>query len=210
MSVVKVVEYPSSDFSSSEISRREILRYMKCKETSPEIEALIDSALRECTDKLTYKIAYREFNIAIEKDHLDLGFLQVDSRDLAKALNNCDSIILFAATIGLEIDRSILKYSRLSPALALCIQAVGAERIEALCDRFFLDLQGKFALQHSSLTPRFSPGYGDLPIEIQREIFTALSCEKNIGLTLNESFLMSPTKSVTAIIGIKNPLFHKE
>lgn len=210
MSVVNVVEYPVSDFPANEISRREILRYMKCKEISPEIEALIDASLRECSDKFTYKIVYREFSISIKEDNVDLGFLQVDSRDLAKILNNCDSVILFAATIGLEIDRTILKYSHLSPALALCIQAIGAERIESLCDRFSLDLQGKFALQHRSLTPRFSPGYGDLPIEIQRDIFTALSCEKNIGLTLNRSFLMSPTKSVTAIIGIKKPLFHKE
>ena len=50
--------------------------------------------------------------------------------------------------------------------------------------------------------PRFSAGYGDLPLGVQREIFAALDCPKHIGLTLNDSLLMSPTKSVTAIVGI--------
>ena len=52
------------------------------------------------------------------------------------------------------------------------------------------------------IRPRFSPGYGDLPIEIQKDIFRALDCPRRIGLTLNENLLMSPTKSVSAIIGI--------
>ena len=54
-----------------------------------------------------------------------------------------------------------------------------------------------------SLLPRFSPGYGDLSLDFQREIFRLLSPERNIGVTLGERLLMSPTKSVSAIIGIK-------
>lgn len=50
--------------------------------------------------------------------------------------------------------------------------------------------------------PRFSPGYGDLPINMQKDIFAALDCPRKIGLSLNESLLMSPSKSVTAIIGV--------
>ena len=93
----------------------------------------------------------------------------------------------------------IAKYGAISPSRAFMLQAIGAERIEALCNKFNSEISAK-----SQTAPRFSPGYGDLPIELQREIFLALDCPKRIGLTLNQSLLMSPTKSVTAIIGIRN------
>ena len=203
MNTVKILEYSSLDLPENQISKREILRYMKCQTKDEQTESLIDKGICECHGRFSYKVVCSVFDIKNDNGMLDLGFAKVKSRDLSKALSDCVSIILFAATIGLDIDRLILKFGRISPSLALCIQAIGAERIEALCDRFSLDMKGKFASEGKSLTPRFSAGYGDLPLEFQREIFSALSCEKNIGLTLNDSLLMSPTKSVTAIMGIK-------
>ena len=50
---------------------------------------------------------------------------------------------------------------------------------------------------------RYSPGYGDLPLELQREIIRVLDCGRTIGITLTESLLMQPSKSVTAVIGMK-------
>jgi cobalamin-dependent methionine synthase I len=79
------------------------------------------------------------------------------------------------------------------------MQAIGAERIEALCDVVCAELKEIYG----SVGDRFSPGYGDFSLTAQRDIFTMLGCEKRIGLTLNDSLLMSPTKSVTAIIGLK-------
>ena len=86
--------------------------------------------------------------------------------------------------------------------MSVCLQAIGAERIEALCNAFSLEMKNEYAKSGRSLRPRFSAGYGDLPLELQREIFNALGCERRIGLTLNDSLIMSPSKSVTAIIGI--------
>ena len=51
------------------------------------------------------------------------------------------------------------------------------------------------------LRPRFSPGYGDFPLEFQRNIGDLLQMAKNIGITLTDSLLMMPSKSVTAVIG---------
>ena len=79
------------------------------------------------------------------------------------------------------------------------MQAVGAERVEALCDAFCEQFRRENGV---GLRPRFSPGYGDLPLAAQRELFALLDCPRKIGLTLNESLLMSPTKSVTAFAGI--------
>ena len=59
------------------------------------------------------------------------------------------------------------------------------------------------------LKPRFSAGYGDLPLAVQKAIFSALELSQRIGLTLNESLLMTPSKSVTAIFGLGSCLGEK-
>ena len=97
------------------------------------------------------------------------------------------------------IDRLLTKYARLSPARALLLQGIGAERIEALCDAF---CAAQAAAVGRALRPRFSPGYGDLALDVQKDIFALLDCERQLGLTLGDSLLMSPGKSVTAFAGI--------
>lgn len=185
------------------LNRKEILRYAGARTSTPETDALLASCLDELADGLSYGLCYREFPIALQNGTLDLTFARTDSVDLQKTLDGCDSIILFAATVGHDIDRKIAKYSRLSPAKALLFQSIGAAAIEALCDRFNLDMKEEKAKLQRALTPRFSPGYGDLPLALQKDIFAALDCGRKIGLTLTDSLLISPTKSVTAIIGIK-------
>ena len=88
---------------------------------------------------------------------MDLGFAVTQSKSLALNLQKCEEIILFAATVGLEMDRLIAR-SRLSPVRHLMMQAIGAERVESLCDCFEEQLAQSLVLR-----PRFSPGYGDLP-----------------------------------------------
>lgn len=186
-------DFPSAKYE--QFNLKEISRYAG----GLEDKALILSCIKEIANKLVYKVCYRKFSLKTNENTLDASFAQITSADLAKTLRNCDGIILFAATVGIEIDRLIFKYGKISPLKALIFQAIGAERIEWLCDQFCKDLA-----KEETITSRFSPGYGDLPLEIQKDIFLALNCEKNIGLTLNDSMLMSPTKSVTAIVGIKN------
>ena len=121
------------EYSAPPIRRREVLRYMGCKDSTMELEALIDRAISICEGKLSYKVSYAEFPLEIIDSKCYLGFAEADSRDLAKCLNGCEKTLVFAATVGLELDRLILRYGRLEPSLALCLQALGAERIEALC-----------------------------------------------------------------------------
>ncbi len=180
----------TKQFDAPPVDRREILRYAGVRGDAPETEAILEECLSEIADKLTYQVCYAEFPLTFKENGIDLGFAETDSRSLRRALEGCKSIILFAATVGIGIDRLIARYASVSPVRSLLFQAIGAERVEALCDAF-------------STLPRFSPGYGDLPLELQRDIFAALDCPRKIGLSLNESMLMSPSKSVTAIIGVK-------
>ena len=186
----------------SDPDRREILRYMRCSDGDPTIDNLVDEAINICKDKLSYKACYAEFEVKIDGSSCDFGFTTVESKSLAERLAGCSGAVVFAATVGLDIDRLILRYGRIRPSLAVAIGAVGTERVEALCDSVSAALGAEYAERGASLKPRYSPGYGDLSLSVQREIFAALGCDRRIGLTLNDSMIMSPSKSVTAIIGI--------
>ena len=205
-------------YSEPKLNKKEILRYAGCKEGSElgDIEKLLEECLEEALPRLSYKLCYLELPIAITGDTCDFGCMQVQSKDLVKNLTGCEKVLLFGATIGVEIDRLIARYAHISQAKAMMFQAIGAERIEALCDAFCEDVKNETrVLIHTDqaelerqneevciLHPRFSPGYGDLSIEAQRTIFEVLNCSKVIGLSLNDSFVMSPSKSVTAFVGI--------
>lgn len=196
MSAVYVKEY-----AAPPVDRREILRYMRAGTPDAELERELDAAMAEAMPTLSYRLCYAEFGLRMESGAADLGFARTSSRDLAKNLAGCTHIVVFAATLGVGLDRLIARYSSLSPVRALCLQAIGAERIESLCDTFQTELC--YATFHGRIHARFSPGYGDLPLDFQREIFRTLDCPRRIGLSLSESLLMSPTKSVTALIGIE-------
>lgn len=184
------------------IHAREVLRYMGARETTEEVSALLTECIEELGETLTCRVCWREIDVRIDGKGLDLGFAKTESRALSQNLKDCDRAILFAATTGLGIDRLITRYTRISPARALCFDAIGAERIEALCDAFCERMEEKYQKSGFGLRPRFSPGYGDLPLSLQRDIFNVLDCPKRIGLSLNESLIMSPTKSVTAFVGV--------
>ncbi len=189
-------------YDAPPFKRNEILRYSGIKQEAPEMTKIVDECIKEATDKAVYRVCYSEISVQMENDEVDFGFAKVVSSDLSKNLYLCNSAVVFAATAGIELDRLTAKYSRISPAKALIFQGIGAERIECLCDLFNNEISCLKEKEGKFTRPRFSPGYGDLPLEFQKDIFKFLDCPVKIGLTLNDSLLMSPTKSVTAIIGI--------
>ena len=193
MGTILVKSYDPMPFDKSEI-----LRYAQAKGESPELDLIIDECIGEVSDKLLYKVCYGEFDISVDQPNIDFGFMNVTSKDLSKNLKDCKKTVVFGATVGIELDRLILRYGRISPVKALIFQAIGAERIEALADAFNNEIKEKYIT-----VPRFSAGYGDFSVYKQTDIFNILDCGRKIGLTLNDSMMMSPTKSVTAIIGIK-------
>lgn len=189
-------------YAPPSLDRREILRYAGARGEEHAFDRLLDECLAELDGKCIYRVCYQEFTIFKADGILDLGFMKTDSKSLCRHLAGCESAVVFAATVGVEIDRLIARYGRTSPAKALFFQAIGTERIEALCELFCEELQKEKDEKGFSLRPRFSAGYGDFPLEAQKEIFSSLDCARKIGLTLNHSLMMSPTKSVTALIGV--------
>lgn len=195
----------TENFEPVPFDKKEILRYCGGAENSEQLEELLDNCLSEIDGKISNRVCYCELKISETENGLDLGFCKTNSKLILRHLNGCDKLILFAATVGIETDRLISKYSRISPVKALMFQAIGAERIEALCDTFENKIKAQYAAEGRECVYRISAGYGDIPLEMQKDIFKILDCPKRIGLSLNESLLMSPTKSVTAVIGVKKP-----
>lgn len=185
------------------VNKKEALRFAFCSQADAEVELLFDSCMREMAPCLSCKVCYAEFPVNLKGNLIDLGFTCVESADLAKNLAGCERIVLFAATVGAGVDRLIAKYSRVSPAKAHMLQALGSERVESLCDVFCEEIAKNAAERGFSVRPRFSPGYGDLELALQTQIFQTLDIKRNLGVSLNESLLMFPSKSVTAIVGLK-------
>lgn len=179
----------------------EILRYAGCRKADEATLTLLRDCLEEALPVLSYTVCYRLCPLSVEDGICHIGEQEFVSQKLALHLSGCDRAILFAATVGVGLDRLIAKYGRLSPAKGLMMQAIGAERIEALCDAFCKDVAEQ---TEQTLTTRFSPGYGDLPLEIQPTIVALTDGQKQIGIGLTDSLLMTPSKSVTAIIGLAN------
>ena len=181
---------------------KEILRYAMLSSFAPKPEELpLQECLKAAKGAAQCRAVWRRYLLVRDGDTLDLGFAKTDSRDLKKHLEGCGEILLFACTAGAETDRRIARAKLLSPARGLLMHAIGAQQVEGGCDRLCARLAQQFP--DRQLTDRFSPGYGDLPLALQRNVMDALDCGQILGITLTDSLLMTPSKSVTAIIGMK-------
>ena len=184
---------------SEPYNKDEILRYLGAKTMDKATEELIDSCIAEADSVIHGIICYKEFNIKKNDGGLDLGFCKTQSKLLLSHLCGCESVILFAATIGISIDRLIMKYAKTSPSRAVVLSAIGSERVESLCNAFEKTVETECAEKVS----RVSCGYGDIPLSMQKDIISVLDTPRKIGITLGDNLLMTPKKSVTAIIGIR-------
>lgn len=148
------------------------------------------------------KCVYRIFCLEqADEAGVCFGGLRVESRSLGKNLKGCDRVVLFGATLGTETDMLIRRASLTDMAQAVVLQACAAALLEEYCDECQEKIAGELEREGRYVRPRFSPGYGDFSIEYQAEIMQMLDCAKKIGLTMTSGFMMTPTKSVTALIG---------
>lgn len=186
------------------IEIKEIFRYLGYGKNEPEKSVcdLVYECVKEVREKLDLKACYDKFEIIQNADKsISFGTINTKSKNLIKNLKNCDEVIVFVATIGIEVDRLIQKNSIINPAKSVILQAVGATVIEAWCDLLSERLKKTYK---KFQRPRFSPGYGDFPLNEQTKIFEILDCNRKIGVGLTESLLMIPTKSVSAVIGLSD------
>lgn len=130
---------------------------------------------------------------------IDLGFIKAESINLSCALQGANEAFVFCVTLGMGVDRLIMKYLKMGNSKSFFFDAVASAYAEAAADK-----AQEMLNRYAKTKKRFSPGYGDLPLEIQPDILSALNAEKLLGVTLTQGLLMKPTKTITAIVGIKN------
>lgn len=189
-----------------ESSESEVARYLGyANRTVPEEQ--IKNIIHECCEQMhgiiTPKCVYEEFDLTLKDSNtISFGGIEFQSTDLSRNLKNCSSVVLFAATIGAGVDRLIRRTQAEDKARAAIMQSVGAMFIESFCDSFNGMIKDKAQEKGQKTHPRYSPGFGDVPLSMQKTFFSLLQCSK-IGLTLMDTLIMSPEKSVTAFIGIE-------
>lgn len=184
------------------IQEKEVLRYMSCKEETPDIKSLIDSCLPEVKKAFNPKGSFGYFDLELKDNIVLISGLSINSKNLSKNLSGCKSAVVFALTLGAEIDRLINRYQELSPSKALCINAIATAAVESLADRFCGEVYENIKDDGLYIRPRFSAGYGDFSIKYQRQIIDLVNGTKLNGITLTDALMMVPVKSVTAIMGI--------
>ena len=158
--------------------------------------------ISECEKELRSHVSCAFCAIRVKAEYpaeaeIDLGFVSCKSHDLYRNLLGSREAFVFAVTLGIEVDRLILKLSRLSPARHFITDALASAMAEAACDRTDNILSSRLICR-----PRFSPGYGDLSLELQPALCAALDAGRRLGLSVTDSLLLNPSKSVTAVIGL--------
>ena len=133
---------------------------------------------------------------------LSIAGMKIQSRSLCRNLRDCKSAYLMAATLGIGPDRLIARASVAKMSRAVILQAAAAAMIEAWCDEVNQKIIKEAEDQGLYCRPRFSPGYGDFSLEYQKDFAQILRIQKEIGVSLTQSLLMMPSKSVTAVIGL--------
>lgn len=200
----------SMELDISHVNRREIYRYLGYRGQIPDetVCCMIEEVLQELLRVIKPRNLYQSYECKVKGSEIRLwneaqdGAVVFYSQKLADNLAQCEKVILLAATLGIEADKQLQRYEIMNMAKASVTQACGAACMEAYCNLIQEQVREQQLADSFYLRPRFSPGYGDLSLEAQKVIFDCLQCSKRLGLTLTDSLLMYPTKSVTAFIGI--------
>ena len=185
-----------------EIRKEEVLRYLGHRDQ--EIDSALESQLVRCIravlsstrPRLTYRI------LPVTDSEID--GLNMGGNDIKSLLSSCNQAIIMAATLGPEAETLLRRTEVSDMADALIMDSAQSAAIEEVCDDFESQMRLSLRKDGLYLTDRFSPGYGDLPLEDQKKIMDALDATKRIGLAVTPSGMMVPRKSVTCIIGISD------
>jgi len=186
-----------------DVSRKTIAKYLgyRGKPLDGPTSALIETALMELAPIAPRHVMCR-LPLFIIDNKVIIESFQVESQSLSGHLAGCKEAVLLAATLGVQADQLIARASIARMSKAVVLQACAAAKLEGYLNAIGHDLAREVEAEGLFLTPRFSPGYGDLPLTCQTEVLTLLEAGKRIGLGMTEEYLLTPIKSVTAIIGL--------
>lgn len=182
------------------IDKNEVLRYLGYKEgieLDEQTSRKIEQGIRISLDTVTPRMVHAVYDV----DELGkLGFFE--GNDIKSHLCGCDEAILLAVTIGSEIERKIRSTQATDVSMTVVLDACATVCVEKAADIYCGELEKKYSETGKHLTKRFSPGYGDFPIEKQPLLLKLVDAQRKIGLCVTQSSMLVPRKSITAVVGV--------
>lgn len=186
------------------VDRPEVMRYLRMGRVRPDevLEARLAAVERDVLAAVRPVSYWQLVPVEGTRSRYRVGCLSLSSERLYETLAGCRHAFLFCATLGAGVDALLRRYGQSSAADLVLAQAVSTALMETYCDDCQRRMLAEPAVCGETLRMRFSPGYGDLPLEVQRDLMTALDATRRAGIALTETMLMIPSKSVSAIIGV--------
>lgn len=181
------------------IDKNEVLRYLgyKNQPLDENINKLIDACISKTINLSSPKYIYKYFDFTAGGASDVLA-----GSDIKKHLEGCSRFILMAVTLGTAVDAAIRTAEIKHLSEAVILDCCAAAAVEDVCDSVcgILTEENK----NMFLTTRFSPGYGDMPISVQPQLIHLLDAPRKIGLTVTNTDILIPRKSVTAVVGVSH------
>ena len=159
--------------------------------------------LEQCAAPLLAAATPRAVWLEADVDALaDAGILR--GGDVMRHLEGCPQAVLLAVTLGPGVDAQIRRAGVGDIAAGVASDALGSALAEQAAEAAEAELRQWAAGEGKYLTGRFSPGYGDWDITVQPLVAAALDTVRRAGLCVTDTNLMTPRKSVTAILGVSD------
>ena len=191
-----------------EISFNEVLRYTgyneKLHELTDDMKTSIENSIKLVKSCIKPRMTVSNIiNIEEADDHILCGgVLKLEGSDIKAHLEHCCGIMIMGVTLGNEVDTLIRRTEILNMSEAVILDAacnVAIEEFSQICEE---KIRKQIRLDNKYLTMRYSPGYGDFPIDIQDELVKIIDGPRKIGLSVTSSHIMIPRKSITSVMGV--------
>ena len=178
------------------IDTRQALRYLgvRAGEADGATQALLQRA------EQTLRAAARPRAVTVRAAREELApYLQ--GGDILRHLERCDGFVLLGCTLGAGVDTALRAASAADMAYAVVLDALASVLAEQTANAAERALRTDEEAKGRFLTGRFSPGYGDYPIAVQNDLLRLLDAQRKIGLCATSTHLLTPRKSITAVLG---------
>lgn len=134
--------------------------------------------------------------------HLEGSALVLPGEHIARHLEGASFAALLVATLGLDNERLIRRETALSATDGMLVDAASSSMAEEAARALHEHVRAWAAERGLRAGTRFSPGYGDLPLEVQPAFLEAVGAGKILGVGTTPANLLVPSKSVTAVAGL--------
>ena len=185
------------------INLTEALRYMGIGAEPPaDVCEKTVQMISELERKLKPRYRYMLYDLMADGDAFEIvgTAVRLKGQTASALLSECQKVIMLACTLGSEFDMYLKRLEAKDMSQAVICNCCGSAYVEAGCDMATDEILAK--LDGLYITDRFSPGYGDIPLDVQPAICDSLNTKRTLGLYVTDTFLLNPTKSVTAFIGV--------